>query len=150
MGRMSLAGIEANSSGIKVLLSAFRIFPSILKRILVEKGIIEPGEDDARALTRDRWFPLESWLAVHDVILKEIGPTALLSLGERLVEENPNFPKGIKDVPSALYALDIAFHRSHRKLGRMMYDPATGNMLEGIGHYRSRVIPGEEKAEVTC
>jgi len=145
-----LTGIEANASGIKLLLSGFGLFPSILKKILVEKGIVAPGEEDGRQLTKDRWFPLESWLAVHDVILKEIGPNALLSLGKRIVDENPNFPSGIKDIPSALHALDIAFHRSHRKFGVLMYDGASSTMLEGIGHYRVRYLSGEHSADVIC
>jgi hypothetical protein len=143
-----LAGIEATTSGIKLLLSGFELFPSIVKKILVEKGIVEPGVDGRLLTTQERWFPLESWLAVHEVIYREIGPNAILSLGTRITE-NPNFPPGIKDIPAALHALDLAYHRSHRKFGVAMYDPATGQMMEGIGNYRMHHLVGRSTAEVT-
>lgn len=144
---MSLVGIEAGLTGIKVLEAGFKRFPGVLQKILIEKGIVEPGADPAR-LTGERWFPLESWLAVLEVIYKEIGPSAMMEIGARIME-NPHFPPGIRDIPAALDALDIVVHRSHRKLGRAMYDVATGEMTEGIGHFRVRHVPGQSKAEVT-
>ena len=41
------------------------------------------------------------------------------------------FPPEINDVESAVRSIDIAFHLNQRKNGVVMYDPATGVMLEG-------------------
>jgi hypothetical protein len=45
------------------------------------------------------------------------------------------FPSSAVDIDSAVRSIDIAYHLNHRRAGRVMYDPATGIMLEGIGHY---------------
>ena len=144
---MPLTGIEAGITGIKVLEASFKNFPSVLQRILVEKGIVEPGKPSS-PLTEEMWFPLESWLAVHKVIHDEIGSGTMMAMGTRITE-NRHFPPSIRDIPSALDALDIVLHKSHRKLGCVMYDVATGQMMEGIGNYRTRYIFGHSKAEVT-
>jgi hypothetical protein len=144
--RTSLVGIEAGTSGLKLLLAGFEMFPSLVKKLLVEKGIVDKDAKDL--LAEQRWFPLESWLAVHEVIYREMGPSAIMAIGTRM-SENPHFPPGIRDIPSALDALDIVFHRSHRKLGVVMYDQDTGQMAEGIGHVRTRHIPGRQRVDVT-
>jgi hypothetical protein len=143
-----LTGIEVSTSGIKVLLSGFELFPSIVKRILVDKGIVDAG-GEGKLLVQERWFPLERWLGVHDAIYKEIGPNALFTFGTRILE-NPKFPPWIRDVDTALESIDIAYHKSHRKNGVIMFDQASGMMSEGIGHYRSRRIAGQQRIEVTC
>jgi hypothetical protein len=142
----SLTGIEASTSGIKVLLAGFEYFPSLAMRLLVAQGVVGPGAD-GQLLVQESWFPLESWLAVHEAIYKEIGPNALITFGTRILE-NPKFPTWIRDVDTALESIDIAYHRSHRKVGKVMYDESTGNMAEGIGHYRAKRVPGQQKIEV--
>jgi hypothetical protein len=44
-------------------------------------------------------------------------------------------PVPTKDMDSAFKLLDIVYHLNHRKNGRIMFDPNSGVMLEGIGHY---------------
>lgn len=143
-----LTGIEVSTSGIKVLLSGFELFPSIVRKILVEKGIVKPG-DDGTFMVQERWFPLDAWLAVHEAIYQVIGPNALFTFGTRILE-NPKFPPWIRDVDTALASIDVAYHRSHRKNGVLMYDQASNHMSEGIGHYRSRRVAGQQRIEVSC
>jgi hypothetical protein len=142
-----LTGIEASTSGIKVLLAGFAMFPSVAMRLLVAQGVIAP-KADGQILVQEHWFALDSWLAVHEAIRKEIGPNALFTFGTRILE-NPKFPPWIRDVDTALESIDVAYHRSHRKGGVVMYDESTGTMLEGIGHYRSTRVPAQQRIEVT-
>jgi hypothetical protein len=143
--RPALPGIEASTSGIKVLKAGLTLFPSLVTKILAEHNLPVGGT----APGQERWFPLETWLTVLDVVFKEIGPNALFTLGTRIME-NPKFPSWIRDIDSAIEAIDVAYHRSHRKNGAMMYDDVSGQMLEGIGHYLARRTPGAQKIEVTC
>jgi hypothetical protein len=39
---------------------------------------------------------------------------------------------------------------NHRKLGQEMFSPATGKMLEGIGHYGYEEIPGKKLIISVC
>ncbi|APR83155.1 Hypothetical protein A7982_08504 [Minicystis rosea] len=137
-----------STSGIKVMLAGFELFPSVAKRLLAAQGVIAPGADGQMAV-QERWIPLDSWLAVHEAVRKEIGANALFRFGNAILE-NPKFPAWIRDIDSALESIDIAYHRSHRKNGVLMYDQATGRMLEGIGHYRARRAAASQRIEVTC
>ena len=65
------------------------------------------------------------------------------------IPRNVFLPPSITDVVSVLQAIDVAFHMNHRKNGQVMFDPATGRMLEGIGHYTSR-IEGPRRIAVVC
>src|SRR5580704_11021771 len=120
----SLTDIEASTSGIKVLLAGFAMFPSVAMRLLVAQGVIKSGAD-GQPLVEERWVPLESWLAVHEAIYKEIGPNALQAFGAHILE-NDRFPPWIRDVDTALESIDVAYHRSHRKGRVVMYDEPTG------------------------
>lgn len=146
----SLVGIEASTTALKVLLSGFELFPSVVKKILVTHGILEAGPGGGLAIPEDRWFPLESWLTVFDTIRNQIGPNALVQLGAHILE-NPKFPASIKDIDAALQSIDVAYHSSHRRAGVIMYDAKTGLMLEGIGHYRHRRPPNDRRRiDVVC
>jgi hypothetical protein len=46
--------------------------------------------------------------------------------------------------------MDVAYHLNHRKNGAPMFDPATGAMLEGIGHIRTQFFDNERRATVVC
>ena len=81
------------------------------------------------------WFPLDVNLRVLDDIAHAFGEAAVFQIG-RSVPDHARFPPDIRDLGGALLMLDVAFHANHRLGGAVMYDPATGNMLDGIGHYR--------------
>ncbi len=49
-----------------------------------------------------------------------------------------------------MIGLDAAYHRYHKKRGVLMFDEASGRMLEGIGHYTARWVPGEQKILARC
>ena len=96
---------------------------------------------------QEGWFPLDAWLSVHEAIHKEIGPNALVKLGMSIYE-NPKFPSWIRDIDTALESIDVAYHRSHRKNGVVMFDPSTNLTSEGIGHYRAKRAAGKRLIEV--
>lgn len=144
-----MTGIEVAASGLKVLKAGFDLFPSLVKKLIVTKGILKLGPSGTLEIPEDKWIPLDSWLAVFEAIHAEIGPNALFKLGTSILA-NPKFPPWIRDVETALESIDIAYHRSHRKAGVVMYDQANGRMMEGIGHYRPRRVAGEQRIEVTC
>lgn len=143
-----LVAIDVSSTAIKVALSGFELFPSVLKKILVRHGILEPDPSGELVFPENRWFPLDSWLSAFETIRCEVGPSALVQLGTHILK-NPKFPAGIKDVEGALQSIDTAFHLSHRKSGVLMLDASSGKMLEGIGHYRChRASSAEKRVEV--
>lgn len=146
--RAPLPGIEASTSGIKVLAEGLKLFPSLVTTILTKHKLPVPGRSDT-PFAAEKWFPLDTWLTVLDLVHGQVGPNALFHLGTSIMA-NPKFPSWIRDVDSAMESIDLTYHRSHRKSGVLMYDDATCQMLEGIGHYKARRVPGEQRIEVTC
>ena len=67
-------------------------------------------------------------------IAESVGESKLYAIGLR-IPENAKFPPHIKTIDDAVASIDVAYHMNHRKAGKVMFDPATGAMLEGIGHY---------------
>jgi hypothetical protein len=147
--QVGLNGIEVSATGVKVLIAGFDLFPSLVRKLIVSKGILKLGPGGKLEIQEDAWFPLEAWLSVLEAIYTEIGRNALFKLGTSILA-NPKFPAWIRDIETALESIDVAYHRSHRKNGVVMYDQTTGRILEGIGNYRPRRVPGQQRILVVC
>ena len=104
-------------------------------RGLMEAAGLPLGGADGTAALPD-WFPLDENLRILDGIGRTFGDAAVFEIGSS-VPQHAKFPPAIRDLRQALETLDVAFHSNHRRDGAVMYDPAAGSMLEGIGHYRS-------------
>ena len=96
-------------------------------------GLPLVGADGKPALPD--WFPLDENLRILDGIGRTFGDAAVFEIGSS-VPEHAKFPPAVRDLRQALETLDAAFHSNHRRDGAVMYDPAAGSVLEGIGHYR--------------
>jgi hypothetical protein len=66
------------------------------------------------------------------------------------VPRNAMFPEGIRDIREAIRSIDVAYHLNHRKNGRPMFEPETGLMHEGIGHYGCDVVPHQRRIISQC
>lgn len=134
--------IEVRAAATKLFAAAFGVFPSLADKYL---GGFDFARDDTPSRGPKRGFiPLQAWLATFDRVLKDIGPNALFQIGQRVIN-NPHFHDGAKNLEDALRQVDVAYHKSHRKNGLMMFDTNTGRMLEGIGHY---ALSGERTKKV--
>ncbi len=87
----------------------------------------------------DGWYSHDSWLKSFEKIAKEIGDATLQLIGME-IPENAIFPPWVKDIDSAIKAIDIAYHMNHRKNGKELFDINTGKVEEGIGYYGYRRI----------
>lgn len=149
MQQVGLTGIEVSATGLKVLIAGFDMFPSLVRKLIVSKGILKLGPTGKLEIQEDSWFPLDVWLSVLEAIHKQIGPNALFKLGTHILE-NPKFPPWIRDIETALDSIDVAYHRSHRKAGVIMCDQSTGHLMEGIGNYKPKRIVGQKRILVMC
>ena len=140
------AGIENSGESVGAIVEGFRKFPTIAQKYLCKYGFLKP-EQNIADLDRTRWYPEEAWLMAFEAISNEIGVNSLYGVGKAMIE-NAVLPPQINDVPSALGSLDIAYHMNHRKNGVIMFDPQTGMMLEGIGHFVTTVDPQEKRVMV--
>jgi len=141
-------GIEAYGASIDAIVDAFKLFPSVALKRLVAFGIGTTKGKDV-VVERDAWYPLDRWLSAFESIANEVGPRGLFQYGQHLPKYAP-FPPSVVDIRSAMASIDVAYHMNHRKKGRIMFDPATGQMTEGIGHYGYRSAPTEKKIISVC
>jgi hypothetical protein len=140
-------GIEISGETVGSTIDAFRNFPSLAKKYLEKFGLIKPGQS---VLDRRAWYPQEAWLSVHAALLAEVGGNVMFEVGKAIPGGSVPMPPMAKDIYTAMVALDIGYHLNHRKNGQVMFDPATGQMLEGIGHYTHKPVPGESRIIATA
>jgi hypothetical protein len=141
-------GIEAYGASIEAIVDAFKLFPSVALKRLVAAGI---GTMQGKNIVveRDAWYSQEKFLSAFENIALEVGPRALFQYGHHVPKHAP-FPPTITDIHSAMASMDAAYHMNHRKGGVVMFDPATGKMLEGIGHYGYSPVPKERRIISVC
>ena len=143
-------GIEIYGRSAASVVAAFTYFQRVPAELFYENGI---GEviGDAIHIPPDRWYPQASWLRAFEAIALRVGAAALYKIGSRVpVTAQNDFPAWVVDLETAIKSIDFAYHSSHRKDGVVMYDPHTGTMLEGIGHYGFHSDPDTRRILVVC
>jgi hypothetical protein len=141
-------GIEVYGASIDAIVDAFKLFPSVALRKLLNYGIGTAQGKDV-VINRDAWYPQGNWLSVFESIASEVGPRAIVQIGQHVPKHAP-FPPSISDIHSAMASMDAAYHMNHRKSGKIMFDPATGHMLSGIGNYGYTPVPRERRIVSVC
>jgi len=142
-------GIEVSGASLVAVVDGFRRYPSVARKHLVKHGLVkaEPGRQPQ--IDPTAWYPQDAWLATCEGIVNEVGVNSLYAVGKS-IPANGVFPPHVTDIYSALALLDIAYHLNHRKHGDVMFNPETGKMLEGIGHYGHQALPDERKIICVC
>lgn len=150
MGRYRVLepGIEVHGQSIDAILQGFSMLHSIAWKILSAHnlGAMRAGQF---VFDREAWYSQASWLAAFEELESKVGDGALFQIGQK-IPAAVTFPPGIRDIHAALRSVDMAYHMSHRKQGRPMFDEKTGQMLEGIGHYGYTQGPGEREGVSVC
>lgn len=134
-------GIEVAGSSIGSMVDAFQQYPSIVMKYLVQHGLVTGKKTE---IDRTAWYPLHKWLDVYQAIAKDVGLNSLYTVGKK-VPEYTELPPDVTDIRSVFRSLNIAYHLGHRKNGVVMFDPATGVMLDGIGTVSCEFAGNEQK-----
>lgn len=108
--------------------------------ILARHGITEPRPGT--------WHSQQPWLNSFREIYASIGANTCYQIG-RKIPENATFPPDIDHLEKALQSIDVAYHLNHRIDGEILFDPSTGRMQEGIGHYGYEKI-GPRSVRMVC
>jgi hypothetical protein len=140
--------LQVLGAGIKGFVEAFGAFSLLAGRCLTEAGIGELDPSGTIRLDAGGWYSMNAFVRVYMRIERELGSSIIHKVGLSL-PRNVAFPPHIHDVLTALQSIDVAYHMNHGRGGEMLFDPATGLMREGIGHYRVRT-PSARQAVVEC
>lgn len=146
------ADVEVSGNSLASIVDGFGVFRSLAIKHLRAHGLYLPStdtDDKEPAIDTTRWYSMRSCLDAFAEILKHVGPNVMFDIG-LLVPKNAKFPLSIKDVDAAIQAIDVAYHMNHRKGGKVMFNPRTGQKLEGIGHYGYRRVPDQDLIVSEC
>src|SRR5688572_7792361 len=141
-------GIDVYGSSLDAIVEAFKLFPSIALKRLVSHGIGTVNAKGEIVIDREGWYPQASWLAAFEGFATTVGTRALFQIGQH-VPKHAIFPPSITDIRSGVASIDVAYHMNHRKNGKPMFDPTTGQKTKGIGRY-GMADGGELKIISTC
>lgn len=135
-------GIEVIGQAVYAIVDGFGIAKALTGSHLKNAGL--PTE-----IKSDEWYSQEKWLKAFESIAKLFGDDTLFRIGLK-IPENAIYPPFVKDIDTAIQAIDFAYHLNHRKNGRIMADEQTETLLEGIGHYGYQRITGANKIISEC
>jgi hypothetical protein len=119
--------VEVNGETVLSVVAGMGPFESQALHILAEHGIELPEAG--------HWYPQQAWLDSFKAIAEQLGQEALGRIG-RAIPEHARWPPGLWTIHEGLASIDVAYHLNHRIEGRVLYDPHSGRLEEGIGHYR--------------
>lgn len=143
-------GILVYGVSINAIVEAFKLFPSIALKRLATHGIggvrQRGGEIE---IDTEAWYPQQSWLDAFKDIAQSVGNQALFQIGQH-VPKHAVFPPHVTDIKGGIASIDVAYHMNHKKAGQVMFDPATGKMIEGIGHYGFEPSPDRNQIVSVC
>jgi len=127
--------VEVSGKSILGMVDGLPAVKERILQILIDNNIENPQ--------KDKWYPQQNWLDAFKTIVEVFGPNTLYVVGNK-ISENTKWPREFDSIEKALASIDIAFHMSHRIDDKILYDPETGTMKEGIGHYRFEKIDDKE------
>lgn len=141
--------IEVSGNAVPSILDGFSVLKSIPTQIMLDHGLGRLNSSGKWELDKSAWYPQAAWLAALEVLFKKLGEGVLFQIG-RQIPKNAVFPPWVKDIHSAIRAVNVAYHVNHRKRGVVMFDASTGKMLDGIGHYGYEAVSGHSEIISDC
>ncbi|WP_394844417.1 protein kinase [Pendulispora brunnea] len=138
------AGIELRAAQWNFL-STFRS-PQIGQRLLAKHGFGYFTADGRFIRDVRTWVPQEAWVAVLREVNELVGPAKMMEFGKK-VPQNNVIPPTVTNIHALFDEVDAMYHRVHRSNGQSMCDPVTGELLDGVGHFR-RIDDGSVKNRI--
>jgi hypothetical protein len=125
--RTIASDLEVSGTSAKAMVEAMRPYDRVVESLLTKHNL-----GDMRT---DSWYPMQVFVELLRVVASDIGENSLFAIGKR-VPEVVLWPPDINDIDAGLASIDVAYHMNHRDSKGVLFDPATGTMREGIGHYQ--------------
>ncbi len=144
-----ISGITVSGSSTITIIDAVKGFSVLVEELMKTMNIQTRNAEGKPVVDPKAWYPLESYMPVYKKIETLLGGRGLEKVGS-MIPQFADFPSNIRDIHSALAAINVAYHMNHRKDGRLMFDPATGEMMEGIGHVRYQPVAGKNEVAMVC
>lgn len=136
----SLKNFQVIGGSLQPIMGGFGSFTLLASKFLLEEGIGTPDETMMAQLEADKWYPMDRWVSVFDRIHTEFGNFTLRQVGLH-VPKHAVTPPQIRDVFTAIQFMDVGYHLNHGINNQPMFNLQTGEMKDGIGHYKTIPAP---------
>jgi len=131
---------KVSGDALLAMVEGLGAFKNFALQILEENGIKDSQ--------RDKWYSQQSWLNAFKTIAEKVGPNTLYNIGTK-IPENAKWPPHVDTIEKALASIDVAYHMNHQIDNEVLFNPNTGVMKEGIGHYGFEKL-GEKEVKMVC
>lgn len=145
--RDNLEGYSIVGTNMQAIMGGFGSFTLIASKLLLREGIGTPDDSLIAKFEPTAWYPLDRVLRVFDHIQAEFGDFTLRQVGLQVFKTQP-LPPQIVDLTSAFESLDVAYLMVHGKGSVPLFNPATGQMQDDLGHYKWTHTKGTTKAAI--
>lgn len=122
-------GIQVSGQSVLAVTRAMGRYALLAQNALARQGI--------KSVHPSGWYPQQAFLNAFREVAFEIGEHTLFAMGKK-VPDLAGVPPKFTTIEAALAAVDVAYHASHRDAEGSLFDPKTGSIREGIGHYAFR------------
>jgi hypothetical protein len=134
------SNVQVNGETVLAIANGMGAMKNMGFRVLAENNINQPAAGS--------WYLQQDWLNAFKQISEKVGPNTLFMIGKS-IPDNAVFPPEIDNIYKALASIDVAYHMNHRLNNQVLFNPSTGKMTEGIGHYYFSKI-NDSKLELKC
>ncbi len=145
--QVDVGQFQVLGANLQIVLDGFGSFSVLANNILLEEGLGTHERHGAVKFEQGNWYPLARWLKALERIGNEFGHYLLYQSG-MTTPKNAVFPPTVTDIHSALRCIDVAYHMNHATHGESMFNPVTGQMGEGIGHYVYAHVLGKKQVTI--
>jgi hypothetical protein len=136
-------------ANVQTILDGFGSFTLLASKILLEEGL-GTMDDEGIGLAKvdpNTWYPVPNLIRAWERIQAEFGEYTVRQAGLYIAKRAKQASDShFADIDTAMMLMDPGYLINHAKNGVPMFNPQTGAMMEGIGHYRLR--PGTPKNQV--
>ncbi|WP_434390741.1 hypothetical protein [Melittangium boletus] len=141
------ARFQVRGNNLQNIISGLGSFWRLANRYMIEEGLGTSGPDGLIRFELGHWYPMVSQLRVLERVRRDMGEVAVRQAAA-YVPMHALYPPDVVDIHSAFQRLDMAYHMNHGLEGRPLFEPLTGVMQEGIGHYLTRSMA--ERKQLLC
>lgn len=139
-------GIEVSGRNVLGVVEAFGQFQSIASQLLLAEKLGQKGPDGLVVVNPEDWYACDAYLRAFARASQQMGDAVLHQIGVSVMK-TAQWPTDVRDVKALMQTMDLCHYVRHRKNGRVMADPASGRIGDGVGHYRARPV-GKADLEV--
>ncbi|HYH94563.1 hypothetical protein [Hyalangium sp.] len=133
-------------ANIQTILDGFGSFTLLASKILLDVGLGTVDDEGIGLVKLDptHWYPVSSLIRAMDRVQAEFGEYTIKQAGLFVAKRAKQVGDAhFRDIETAMKLMGAGYHINHAKNFVPMFNPQTGEIIEGIGNYNLRPVTGK-------